>query len=146
MPPPPPPPPPFPLQRSSNPPSLALFGASVAWLVHSQIIAAKAARGIALRYITVSSEPLLSALFFVFLLIVGFSVLQGMVSPSTGLRHVLGLPRRKTALEEWGTGAAIGWGAVLLATLPMALAGTLHLHFWTAPRAFTLVLLNLVPG
>ena len=37
----------------------------------------------------------------------------------------------------------MGWGLVVLAVLPMAVAGTLHIHFWTQPHAFGLLLLNL---
>ena len=126
-----------------HPPALALFGGSVIWLVLSQIIAARAASGISMRYFTLSTEPLLSSTFFLFLLVLGFYMLDGIGVRRPEIRVLLGLPRRDTALEEWGTGAAIGWGAVLLATLVMALAGTLHVQIWTAPRAFTLLLVNL---
>ena len=59
-------------------------------------------------------------------------------------REVLGLPKRATSAKEWALGAAIGWGVVVLAVLPMTLAGTLHVRFWTEPRAFELAILNLV--
>jgi hypothetical protein len=70
-------------------------------------------------------------------------MLQSVVARNTPLRDTLGLPSRPTAPTEWATGAAIGWGTILLAVLPVALAGDLHIRFWTEPRSFLLVIVNL---
>jgi membrane protease YdiL (CAAX protease family) len=122
---------------------LALFLTSVVWILCSQALAAHAAQGIALRFFILSERPLLAAFFFLFLLAMGFSMLRGLSRQKGTLREVLGLPRRPTARKEWTLGAAIGWGSVVFAVLPMALAGALHVTFWAAPRSFWLLLLNL---
>jgi membrane protease YdiL (CAAX protease family) len=123
---------------------LALFVTAVAWVLCAKALATHAANGIALRFLLLAERPLLSSIFFLFLLALGFSILQSFSHRPTDLRAVLGLPRRPTARREWSLGAAIGWGAVVLAVLPMALAGTLEVNLWTAPRAFWLVLINLI--
>jgi membrane protease YdiL (CAAX protease family) len=130
--------------RSDRLLQLALFVTAAAWVLCSQALAAHAAQGIALRFYLLPERPLLGALFFLFLLAVGFSMLQALSRHPSALRSVLGLPRRPSAAREWTLGAAIGWGSVVLAVLPMALAGTLQVTFWTTPRALWLLLLNLV--
>jgi uncharacterized protein len=122
----------------------ALFITSVAWILCSQTVAAHAAQGIAFRFDLLPERPLLAALFFLFLLGLGFSMLQVIFQRQATLRDVLGLPSRPTARNEWALGAAIGWGSMVFAVLPMALAGTLHVNFWMAPRSLWLLLLNLV--
>ncbi len=129
------------LRRSLH---LALFVTSIAWAVVATLFAARAARGFTLRFQLSDEFLLLDAIFLVFLLGVGFAMQQWIFARNTPLRETLGLPRRPTAATEWATGAAIGWGTILLAVLPMALAGDLHIRFWTEPRSFFLVLVNLV--
>jgi uncharacterized protein len=129
--------------RSSRTLQFALFITSGVWVVCSQALAARAARGIATRFDFGQGEFLLGAVFLLFLLAVGFSILQTIGHGSGSLREALGLPKRPTVRKEWALGAAIGWGIVVLAVLPMALAGTLHVRFWTEPRAFWLSLVNL---
>jgi membrane protease YdiL (CAAX protease family) len=122
---------------------LALFITSVVWFVASDTVAAHAARGLSEHFGLDVARPLLTSLFLLFLLAVGFSILQAIAHKTSTIREVLGLPRRPTAMREWQLGAALGWGLVTLAVLPMALAGTLNVRFWTQPRAFGLLLLNL---
>ncbi len=123
--------------------NFALFGTSVIWLLASQVIAGHAARGLSVRFDLEPEQALLSSLIFLFLLILGFYVLQAISSRPGTVRDVMGLPKRLTSREEWGIGAAIGWGSVVLAVLPMAVAGTLHVHFLRDSRAFWLVAVNL---
>jgi len=122
----------------------ALFTTSVAWILCAQTVAAHAAQGIAFRFDLLPERPLLGALFFLFLLGLGFSILQAIFQRQAVLSEVLGLPSRPTASNEWALGAAIGWGSMVLAVLPMALAGTLHINFWVAPRSLWLLLVNLI--
>ncbi len=107
-------------------------------------MAGRAARGISERFGLDAARPLLTSIFLLFLLALGFSILQAIARRQSSLRDVLGLPKRPTARREWQLGAALGWGLVVLAVLPMALAGTLRVQLWTQPRAFSLLLLNLV--
>jgi uncharacterized protein len=129
--------------RTSRSLQFALFLVSLLWWFASDLIAGRAAHGLAMRFDVPSAEYLLSALFLLFLMLLGFSVLQGMTGSSIAVGDVFGLPKRATAREEWSVGAAIGWGIVALAVLPMALAGKLHPHFWLLPRAWMLLCVNL---
>ncbi|MCU1253218.1 MAG: family intrarane metalloprotease [Edaphobacter sp.] len=131
-------------RRSERTLQFALFVTSAAWFLAADTVAAHAARGLSQRFGLDAARPLLTWTFLLFLLAVGFSILQAIAKRRSSLREVLGLPKRLTAGREWMLGAALGWGLVVLAVLPMAVAGTLHVQFWTQPRAFGLLLLNLV--
>lgn len=130
-------------RRSERALQLALFLTSVFWFLAADAVAGRAARGIALRLNILAARPLLTSIFLLFLLALGFSVLQAIVKRPSSVRDVLGLPKRPTAAREWGQGAALGWGLVVLAVLPMALAGALTVQLWLQPRAFGLLILNL---
>ena len=56
----------------------------------------------------------------------------------------MGLVRRATAVGEFGTGAAFGWGAMVVCVLPMAVIGGFTITFWTGPRQFGLLVLDVV--
>jgi len=131
-------------RRSERTLQLALFVTSAAWFLAADTVAAHAARGLSERFALDAARPLLTWAFLLFLLAVGFSILQAIAKRRSSLREVLGLPKRPTAGREWKLGAALGWGLVVLAVIPMAVAGTLHVQFWTQPRAFGLLLLNLL--
>ena len=131
-------------RRSERTLQFALFVTSIAWFLAADTVASRAARGISQRFSLDASRPLLTSAFLLFLLALGFSILQAIAKRHSTLREVLGLPRRRTSGREWQLGAALGWGLVVLAILPMALAGTLHIQLWTQSRAFGLLFLNLV--
>jgi uncharacterized protein len=131
-------------RRSERTLQFALFVTSAAWFLAADTVAAHAARGLSERFALDAARPLLTWAFLLFLLAVGFSILQAIAKRRSSLREVLGLPNRPTSGQEWMLGAALGWGLVVLAVLPMAVAGTLHVQFWTQPRAFGLLLLNLL--
>ncbi len=86
----------------------------------------------------------LKPLFLLFLLVVGISALEMMSRRRSSTRAMLGLPRRPTSGREWATGAAIGWGALILAVLPVAVFGGLRVQMWTEPRAFVYLGANLL--
>ncbi len=129
--------------RTTRTLQLALFATSLTWYVSSYILAGRAAQGITRQFDLEPGLLLLSALFLLFLLAVGFSVLNTIARQYSSLRGVLGLPKRPTARTEWLQGIAIGWGMAVLAVLPLALLGSLYVTLWTAPRAFWLLLINL---
>ncbi len=131
-------------RRSGRTLELARFGAAAAWAVSSRLLSASSARGITNRFDIDAARPLLSALFLLFLLGVGFSLLEMIAKRPTSGRYVLGLPRRPSAGREWQIGAALGWGMVVVAVLPMALAGRLHTSFWTGPGTLKFMALNLL--
>ena len=130
-------------RRSERTLQFALFLTSAAWFIAADTVAARAARGLSERFGLDAARPLLTWAFLLFLLALGFSLLQVVARRQSSVREVLGLPRRPTAWREWKLGIALGWGLIVLAVLPMAVAGTLHVHFWTSQRAFGLLLLNL---
>ena len=123
---------------------LALFVTSAAWFFCSDALGTRAAQGFADHLGIEAARPLLGALFLLFLLAVGFSMLQSISGGRSSLREVVGLPKRQTAAREWALGAALGWGLVALVVLPMALSGAFYVQLWSQPRAFGLLLLNLV--
>jgi membrane protease YdiL (CAAX protease family) len=123
--------------------NFAMFGTSALWVLASEAISGRAARGLSVRFGLESDQLLLTSLVFLFLLGVGFSMLQAISGRPESLNAVMGLPKRATAREEWGIGAAIGWGCVILAVLPMALGGTLHVHFPGGAHAYWMVVVNL---
>ncbi|HZY63206.1 MAG TPA: CPBP family intramembrane glutamic endopeptidase [Edaphobacter sp.] len=126
-----------------RPLQFSLFLLSAVWFFVSQSLAGRAAMGLSVRFNLSDERKLLTVLFLLFLLAIGFSFLQMIAHREPSLRMALGLPKRPTSAREWGIGAAIGWGLVVLAVIPMVLAGALHVEFWTQPRAFWLVVLNL---
>ncbi len=127
---------------------LAVCFVALSWVALATSLAGRAARGIAVRFNWSDGLSLIDAAFLVFLLAVGFSILDGITwrfgtSGTRAFRETVGLPVRPSARVEWATGAAIGWAIVALSVLPMALAGKLHVRFWTEPQSFWLAALNL---
>ncbi len=123
--------------------NFALFLTSLLWVFASQTIAAAASRGICNWLDLVDERLLISSILQLFLLAIGFVVLQSISGRPRKLGEVLGLPRRATAREEWTIGAALGWGAMVLAVLPIAIFGSLRIQFSTQLHSFQLLLINL---
>lgn len=122
----------------------ALVATGVLWLLAARAISVRAADGIAGRLSWGSVEALLSEAFFLFLLLLGFTVLNWIGTRQGSVREANALPKRATAAREWSTGAVIGWAAVLLAVLPMMLAGALHPVFSLAAASWGALLLSVV--
>jgi membrane protease YdiL (CAAX protease family) len=123
---------------------MARFVAALAWAGSSRLLSSSSARGLTNRFDMDAWHPLLSALFLLFLLAVGYFLLETIARRPASARSVLGLPARSTAAREWLTGAAIGWGMVIVAILPMALVGSLHVSFWTEPGTLRLLVVNIL--
>lgn len=120
------------------------FVAALAWYFCSKALAASAANGIGTRFDLGDLQPVVEAVFLLFLVILGVGLLAGIERRRAPLRLTLGLPRRRSAAKEWGEGAAIGWGLAVACVLPMLMARTLDARLWLAPRAWELVLLNML--
>ncbi len=107
------------LQLALSLTALALAGAA-------SVTAGRAAQGLSVRFQIGALQPLMTALFLLFLLVVGFKALDWIAARGWQQVDVLPLPRRAGWLGEWGTGAALGWGLCLAGVLPVLLS--LHLH------------------
>jgi len=108
---------------------LALCATALLWAVAVAPIASDAAQGIAIRLQLEVLEPLLSGLFLVFLLLVGFRALDTLAARGLFRDDVLRLPARSSRYNEWGSGAAMGWGLALTVMLPIFASGHLHGRF-----------------
>ena len=102
--------------------ALALAGAA-------SVTADRAAQGISVRFQIGAFQPLLTALFLLFLVVVGFQALDWIAARGWKRAEVLPLPRRSGWLREWGTGAAVGWGLALAVVVPVLLSLNLHARF-----------------
>jgi len=78
-----------------------------------------------------------------FLLLIGYWAMGFALQRQRTPLRSMGLVRRATALQEFGVGAALGWGAMVACVLPMAVLGGMTITFWTRPRQFGLLLLDL---
>lgn len=109
----------------------------VLWLLAAHAVAYRAAEGIAARLgWSAVGEDLLVNLFLLFLLLVGFTVLNWIGTRQGSVRLANALPKRATAGEEWSRGAVIGWAAALAAIVPMVIFGALHPQFSWAGQAW----------
>jgi len=102
-----------------------LFVASMLWAGCASVTAGSAAAGIAGRLGWMYGQTLLQAVFLVFLVAVGFRLMDWIATRGKMRGYTLALPWRETAGREWGTGVAIGWGMCLAAVLPVLLSGHL---------------------
>ena len=110
---------PAPIPRSLH---LALFVTGVLWLLAAHAVAFRAAEGIAGRLgLSAVAQDLLINLFLLFLLLVGFTVLNWIGTRQGSVRLANALPKRATTREEWSRGAVIGWAAALAAIVPMVI-------------------------
>ena len=56
----------------------------------------------------------------------------------------MGLVFRPGWQREFGLGAALGWGMLLVSILPLVLSGGLIITFWAIPRQFGILLIDLL--
>ena len=106
----------------------ALFLVAMVWALAATAIASRAAQGITLRFNLLAAEPLLEALFLLFLAVLGFRALDWVATRGVHSEQVLALPRRSTRTAEWASGAALGWALALATALPILLTLNLHSH------------------
>ncbi len=91
-----------------------------------------------------ASFPLIRNLFQIFMLIVGFGYMELAWDRSREPIRSMGLPGRPGAVREFGLGAALGWGMVTVVLLIIALVGHFYVQLWTAPRAWGLLIVQLL--
>ena len=135
---------PFQRERTRRPASRVALGLlAIIWFVVAQELAARSATGFAGRLQGGMFVPLLRPLFLLFLLLLGLLLLDSFRGQASSVRELLALPRRFTSRTEWAVGAAIGWGTVLLAVIPLVLTRRLSLQFWLQPRAWVIAVVSI---
>ncbi len=121
---------------------LLFLGAGL-WIVAAGGLSERATQGLTIRFNLSIFADLLQQAFFLFLLLIGFTVLRWISNrpPSAsnaasdaftrlnGIRATNALPARATTREEFLRGCALGWALILAAVLPMMLCGCLHPEF-----------------
>ena len=116
------------------------FLLSVVYVFVAEYIASSAANGLASR----DWRELVLRSIFLFLLLVGFWAMGYAFQRQRTPMKSMGLIRRKTALREFGLGAAFGWGAMVACVLPIAVFGGITLTFWSSPRQLGLLGIDLL--
>ncbi len=119
--------------------SLFYFLLSVIYFLIAQRIANSAANGLS----SGDWKELIYRCILLFLLLVGFWAMGYAFQRQRTPLKSMGLVRRPTALREFGVGAAFGWGAMVVCVLPIALFGGITITFWTGPRQFGLLGIDL---
>lgn len=120
--------------------SLLWFFVAALYFLFAQMIAARGAHGLS----SGDWVELVSRCILLFLLIVGFAAMgyagQRQVDPV----RAMGLAARPGGLREFGLGAAMGWGGVVVCVLVMALAGGLVITFWSDAHQCALLVLDII--
>jgi membrane protease YdiL (CAAX protease family) len=119
--------------------SLLYFLLAAAYVLFAELIAGSAANGLS----SGDWKELVYRCVLLFLLLAGFWAMGYAFQQQRTPLKSMGLVRRPTALREFGVGAAFGWAAMVACVLPIALFGGITITFWTGPRQFGLVLLDL---
>jgi len=127
-----------------RPLQLVLFFVGCLWLLASTRAASFLTQGVLFYLNFPDAQSLVEHLLLLLLLLCGFSLLSWIATRIGNLREVNALPRRSTSRQEWLRGAALGWAMLLVAVIPMMLAGDLHPRFWLEPRAWLLALISLL--
>lgn len=122
---------------------LVLAITALLWAAASNAIAERSAAGITLKLSIYTLQPLLASLFLLFLIVVGYALLDRIATRGGSLAAILTLPRRAGWQREWGIGAAAGWALALAVVLPPLLSGHLNGHVYFDLRLTGLALLSL---
>ena len=106
----------------------------------AQSISVRAANGLA----SGAWAPLVERSILLFLLVVGFAAMGRAFNRQRQPIRDMGLVFRPAWKREFGLGAALGWGMLLASILPLVLSGGLIITFWTIPRQFGILLIDLL--
>lgn len=124
--------------------SLLRFVVAIAWFEVADHLAALAARGLAPLAGGEDVFELIHRSLLLFLLVIGFGYMGLAFDHQAQPLRAMGLQPRQGWLREVGVGAALGWGAALAVVVLIALAAMLRIEFWTEPRAFWLLIIDLL--
>ena len=113
---------------------------AIAYYYAARVIAERAANGL----ISGDWFDLVYRLMVLFLVLLGYGLMAYFFQKQREPLHSMGLVRRPGWTREFGLGAAMGWGTVLLTVLPVVLIGGLYANIWTAPRQWFLLVLDAI--
>jgi hypothetical protein len=116
------------------------FLGAVGWLLVTYYLANRAAH----VFSRGAAFPLIRNFFQIFMLIVGFGYMELAWDGTREPLRAMGLPARPGVEREFGMGGALGWGMVTVVLLVIALAGHFYVQLWTAPRAWGLLILQVL--
>ena len=119
--------------------ALLWFILSAIYFILAREIAMHAARGLA----TGDWLELADRTILLFLLLVGYAGMGFLGQRQNQPIRAMGLDRRPGFGREFALGSALGWGGMVACVLPIALTGGLVVTFFTAPRQFPLIFLDL---
>ena len=111
---------------------------AIAYYYAARSIAARAADGLA----SADWFDLLYRVLVLFLVLLGLGVMAYVFQKQRQPFVSMGLVRRPGWTREFGLGAAIGWGIIIVSVLPTVLIGGLYASAWTAPRQWFLLVLD----
>jgi membrane protease YdiL (CAAX protease family) len=79
-----------------------------------------------------------------FLLVIGYAAMGRVLNRQPAPLRSMGLELRSGWPWEFGLGAALGWGMLVVCILPLVLTGGLIVTFWATPRQFGMLLLDIL--
>jgi membrane protease YdiL (CAAX protease family) len=120
--------------------SLGFFLIAGVYYLVAETVASSAAHGLA----SGDWVELVYRVSLLFLLLVGFAAMGYAFQHQQHPLKAMGLVFRATALDEFGRGTALAWGMMIACVLPVALTGGLRITFWTTPRQFGLLFLDIL--
>jgi len=88
--------------------------------------------------------PLVERGVLLFLLVLGYAAMARAFNRQRQPLRDMGLVFRSGWQREFGLGAALGWGMLLASILPLVLSGGLIITFWTIPRQFGILVIDLL--
>src|ERR1700733_14982773 len=106
----------------------------------AQSVSVHAAHGLA----SDTWAPLVERSILLFLLVVGFAAMGRSFNRQREPIRDMGLVFRSGWQREFGLGAALGWGMLLVSILPLVLSGGLIITFWAIPRQFGILIVDLL--
>ena len=106
----------------------------------AQTVATHAASGLA------SGEwyELVERIILLFLLLIGYTAMGRVFQRQNNPIEAMGLVRRAGWRREFTVGAALGWGMMIAAILPMVLIGGLIVTVWAAPHQFFILAVDVL--
>jgi uncharacterized protein len=88
--------------------------------------------------------PLVERGILLFLLLFGYAAMARVFNRQREPIRGMGLVFRPGWQREFGLGAALGWGLLVVSILPLVLSGGLIVTFWALPRQFGILFIDLL--